>query len=341
MSNYEYWAQANRAFGQCVVRQGFGRANMVYGFNAAATELLNAARQKGLHTGLDQTMAPWATVERMLAEERQRWPDWEAHQSPKGWEVLADREAQEWDTADVIICGSSYVIDAMSENGGPVDRCRVVPYGYDGKLQGHEPRPDQPSPVGRRLRVLFLGTVELRKGMPYLMQAAEMLGGQNVEFRVVGPINVSDMALSQLRRVADVRGPVPRSDVSDHYRWADVFLLPTLAEGSANVCYEAMAHGLPVITTPNAGSVVRDGQDGWIIPARSAQAIAVCIEPLVDNREPLQYMGISAHKRAANFTWERYGTELVKAIHSVTKDAPQSQTHPSEVERPSDYAHHR
>ena len=339
-SNYEYWALANQAFGESVVREGFGRADMVYGFNAAAVELLSAARRQGLRTALDQTMAPWKTVETTLAEERQRWPDWETQQAEQGWEALADRETLEWEAADVIICGSSYVVDAMAEMGAPVDRCRVVPYGYDSKLTDGAPFEHPLSPQKRPLRVLFVGTVELRKGVPYLMQAAEALDNRDVEFRVVGPMNVADAAVSQLRRVADVLGPVPRSNVSEHYRWADVFLLPTLAEGSANVCYEAMAHGVPVITTLNAGSVVRDGQDGWIIPAQSSQAIVDCLERLIDDRNQITAASNSAQQWISSFTWDRYGSELVSAIDHDAAEVNQPLKHQTTIERHANHAHH-
>ncbi len=326
LSNYEYWALANRAFGECVVEQGFGQADMVYGFNAAAVELLQSARDQGLRTALDQTMAPWRTVEMSLAEERRKWPDWETSQAEQGWQVLADREAQEWDTADAIICGSSYVVQAMADIGAPTERCKVVPYGYDGPADSQLPEPQRVGSQDGPLRVLFVGTVDLRKGIPYLMQAAAAVGGRVAEVRIVGPIGVSDTAVSQLRRVADVRGPVPRSNVSEHYRWADVLILPTLAEGSANVCYEAMAHGLPVITTPNAGSVVRDGRDGWIVPSQSVEAIVDRIGQLADDREQLDAASSSAREWAATFTWDRYGTQLVNAIQDVSATVDQSQT---------------
>jgi glycosyltransferase involved in cell wall biosynthesis len=62
--------------------------------------------------------------------------------------------------------------------------------------------------------------------------------------------------------------------MADLYAWADVFLLPSICEGSAMVTYEALSWGLPVITTHNAGSIVRDTVDGWLVPIRDSEAIA-------------------------------------------------------------------
>ena len=107
---------------------------------------------------------------------------------------------------------------------------------------------------------------------------------------------------------------MPRSEISEQYAWADVFLLPSLCEGSATVCYEALAAGLPVVTTPNAGSVVRDGVEGFTVPIRDSEAIVQKLERLAADRELLAEMSRNALERAREFTVERYGERLVRAV---------------------------
>jgi glycosyltransferase involved in cell wall biosynthesis len=104
--------------------------------------------------------------------------------------------------------------------------------------------------------------------------------------------------------------------MSGHYGWADVFVLPSLCEGSATVCYEALASGLPVITTPNAGSVVRDGIDGFIVPIRDAEAIAARLEMLISDPRILDQMSGNAALRAAEFTVKKYGERLLSTVQS-------------------------
>jgi glycosyltransferase involved in cell wall biosynthesis len=133
------------------------------------------------------------------------------------------------------------------------------------------------------VKILFVGTLQLRKGIQYLLEAKRLLRTDSITIRLVGPSQLSEMALRQLRREVEVVGPVPRSELASHYDWADIFVLPTLSEGAANVCHEAMAAGLPVITTPNAGSIVRDGLDGHIVPIRNAAALCEAIEDLTSN----------------------------------------------------------
>jgi glycosyltransferase involved in cell wall biosynthesis len=286
------WARRNAAFCQRVARRGFGHANAVYAFNGAALEIFQAARARGLRTVLDQTAAPWRWNARLLREERTRWPGWEdqpAEIDESG--RLSDREEAEWALADRIICGSEFAAAALAEAGGPRARCVVVSYPAQQIPIATDARRGRAPGVDRPLRILFLGTLQLRKGVQYLLQAKRLLRGENVTFRLVGPSQLADPVMRTLRQELEVIGPVPRSEVAAHYAWADVFVLPTLSEGSANVVYEAMAVGLPVITTPNAGSIIRDGESGLLVPARDAERLAASIVRLLDDQNLREQLG--------------------------------------------------
>src|SRR6202030_2558360 len=100
------------------------------------------------------------------------------------------------------------------------------------------------------------------------------------EFRLVGLSHVSTTALAELRSVVQLVGAVPRSEILAHYAWADVFLLPSICEGSATATYEALAAGLPVVCTPNTGSVVRHGREGFVVPVRDVEALVAALEQL-------------------------------------------------------------
>ena len=99
-----------------------------------------------------------------------------------------------------------------------------------------------------------------------------------------------------------------------HFQWADVFLLPSLCEGSATVAYEALACGLPVIATPNTGTVVRDGVEGFIVPARDVDGIVQCLEKLVNDRNLLREMSRNARRRSTEFNFSVYRKNLLAAL---------------------------
>lgn len=306
------WLRQNRDFGRRSVAQGFGDVDTVYAFNGAALEIFEAARDNGLRCVLDQTAAPWSWNRELLEHEQQRWPGWE--EAPRDIDAtgaMAERERAEWSLADRVICGSPFVAETVAQAGGPTDRCVVVRY----------PLPDQGSsvrcvdPSRRRpegpLRILFVGTLQLRKGIQYLHAAVESLPVAP-ELRLVGPSHLSATAQGELASRMRWLGARPRSQVMAQMDWADVLVLPTLSEGSANVCAEAQARGLPVLTTEAAGSTVRHGEDGWIVETASVEALATVLREV----ESIRDMGASIRERrqASNRRGlGEYGADLVAA----------------------------
>lgn len=295
-----------------VVDGGVGSAGGVYTFNSAGLEILNFARSNHLRTVMEQTIAPAAIEDEILKAEEVEFPAWEALRGQNAHTAaLRDREAQEWLASDVILCASEFVVDGIRKCGGPAERCRVVPYGFDADWS-LQPREVSHKPI----RVLVAGAVSLRKGSQYVLQAAKLLKGL-AEFRMTGPLHVSPPAQAELCQVVNLVGAVPSADMREHYAWADVFLLPSLCEGSATVCYEALRAGLPVITTPNAGSIVRHSVDGYIVPARNSEAIAHNIELLSQDSALFARMSNAAVERSREYTVASYGRRLLDTIDNT------------------------
>ncbi len=169
----------------------------------------------------------------------------------------------------------------------------------------------------RPLRVLFVGGVSLGKGPQYLFKALERLDTRKISARMVGPVIIAEPYRTRLQERVELTGRRPRDEVRRHYEWADLFVFPSICEGSATVNYEALAAGLPVITTPNAGSVVRDGVEGFIVPIRDAAALAAKIEQLATNPSLLAHMAQKARERAAEFSWEKYGERLARTLEEI------------------------
>lgn len=300
----------DKTFCELVLRRGFGAASGVYAFNGAALELLRAARAEGRRATVEQTIAARPVETRLLRREQQKFPDWQEPLPEDAWADAAEaRERAEWEAADTIICGSEFVRDSISACGGPAERCRIVPYGVDTWRFAIVPR----RPHGGPLRVLTVGQIGLRKGSPYVLEAARRLRGRAV-FRMVGPVNVLPATVTELTRTLELVGPVPRTKIHKHFAWADIFLLPSLCEGSATAVYEALAAHLPVICTPNTGSVVCHGEDGIIVPIGEADPIVDAVIRLAyDNRVYLE-MALRAGQRAAEFGIEAYGRRLAAAL---------------------------
>ena len=306
-TSHAIWAGS--VFSERVARRGFHGAAGLYAFSGDALEQMRAAKQQGLWTAVEQMIAPRDVVEALLAQEMARFPEWTgpAQDNPHA-RLFADREKAEWQLADVIVCPSEFVRKHVVACGGPQARCVVVPYGVNAAAV-IDRQARMPGPI----RVLTVGEVGLRKGSPYVVEAARLMEDR-ARFRMAGRVRAHDDVKQQISQWVELRGIVPRAQIIEEFRWADVFLLPSLCEGSATAVYEALAAGLPVITTENTGTVVRDGIEGFIVPVCDAEAIATAVRALADNPELRRTMSANALLRAAEHTVESYGERLLAAL---------------------------
>jgi glycosyltransferase involved in cell wall biosynthesis len=307
------YLRKDRRFGRLVTERLDSKTNVTYAFKGAALEILKWAETRDVLTVVEQPNVHRSVMHRMLAKEREAYPGWShSDRQDRYAGEEAHREREEWSRADLIICPSNFVKRGIEQSGGPTERTAVVPYGVDFAARS-SPR-EAPS---RPLHVLTVGTIGLRKGAPYLMRAAR---NSEATFRAVGTVDLSDHGKKELARHVDLRGQVPRSEVHRHYEWADVFLLPSLCEGSATVVYEALSCALPVICTPNTGSIVRDDQEGFLVPIRDARAIVDRIEQLT--RDPVLYEQISLRalrRYEQDGSLKAYGRRLVNAIEGLVQ----------------------
>jgi glycosyltransferase involved in cell wall biosynthesis len=155
-----------------------------------------------------------------------------------------------------------------------VDAGRFRPTGDDGGLRAGP---------GEALHVLTVGRLVPEKGAPVLVEAVALARAKGVPVRLsvvgAGPLATQLAAQAESAGVADaveLVGPVGQEDLPDRYRAADVFCLPSFAEGLPVVLMEAMASGLPVVTTAIAGipELVEDHRTGLVVPAGRADLVA-------------------------------------------------------------------
>jgi glycosyltransferase involved in cell wall biosynthesis len=177
---------------------------------------------------------------------------------PLAYEVTEDRGQRTEDRGPATAGKLRAVTTATSSVGEEVRGERQYPDRFD------EQRP---------LRVLFLGQVNLRKGVARLFEAIRQLKNEPIEFQFVGPMQVA--VPEDLKNNPRVRwfGAVPRGETSDFYRTADVLVFPTLSDGFGLTQLEAQAYGLPVIASRYCGEVVKNGVNGLLLERPTADAI--------------------------------------------------------------------
>ncbi len=258
-----------------------------------------------------------ASVRQILEQELADHPDC-APSLAKEWELSLpaedfERLIVETKMADRFLVASSFTRQTLIENGADPATIRVIPYGVD--LTRFTP-PAQPRSTNKPLQLLFVGTINQRKGIKYLAEALRLLKGAPVELTVCGRV-VDDLSVvSGFGQQVRVRPSVSLAELQDAYRAADLFVFPSVAEGFAQVLLEALASGLPILSTTHtaAPDLIADGREGWVVEPRRPDLLAARIEwALVHPRELTEMQG-AARRRAEYFTWARFEESVVAAV---------------------------
>ena len=212
-----------------------------------------------------------------------------------------------------MVVASSFTRQTLEEAPTLHGTVRVVPYGAPA-VAAEGQRVERAA--GAPLRVLFAGSLGQRKGLSYLLEAVAGLG-RHVELTLLGlPTAKGCAPLDAALRTHRWVPSLPHAGVLEEMKRQDVLVFPSLFEGFGLVLLEAMSRGMTVITTAHTAGpdVLSEGIDGFIVPIRSAAAIAEKLEELVREPERVRAMGAAARRKAAACAWEDYRRGVVAAV---------------------------
>jgi glycosyltransferase involved in cell wall biosynthesis len=287
----------------------------VIAYDSSALKTFKACKKFGALCLLDQVVGHIKSGQEILMEESKRHPEFADSYSNEGLDWVVQRCVDEALMADMIFAPSEYVRDTLITNGVSLSRIRVLPYGVEierfSPIKRHREEP---------FRILFVGQISQRKGIKYLLEAFKNLSLEKAELVLMGDLIGGGEGLKAYEGIFKHLKSVPYTELPQYYQSADIFVYPSLHEGSALAIYEAMASGLPVITTHNSGSVVRDGEEGFIVPIRDIEALMEKILLLYQDEELRNLMGKKARERAEGFTWAQYRHRLGDAVRELIQE---------------------
>ncbi|WP_035611031.1 glycosyltransferase family 4 protein [Haloferula sp. BvORR071] len=225
-----------------------------------------------------------------------------------------NRISREIEQADLILCPSVFVKDSMVAEGVPESKCHVRHFGVDTSI--FKPRPAVPQkPV-----FISVGSICLRKGHQYLFRAFAELRKTYPEARLIciGGLRPDfEKEWPAWQGIVEYHSLLPQQRIPELLQEATAFVLASVEEGFARVLSEAMAAGLPIIATHESGAttVVEDGKQGLIVPARSITALHKAMARLTSDPALNQRMGAAALEAGAiGNTWQDYGDNLLQRI---------------------------
>ncbi|MEY2519936.1 MAG: hypothetical protein QOF24_1695 [Verrucomicrobiota bacterium] len=316
------WASADRVWttlDRCAagyVAQNHERLKVraVYAYEDGAEHTFETARRLGLRRIYDLPIAYWETAQRLLRNEAVRYPAWEPTLgATRDSEEKLARKSRELELAEVVICPSAFVLDSLPETAKLSKKCVVAPFGSPAVVEN-----TSYATHVHPLRFLFAGALTQRKGLADLFAAMKLVGSRNAELVVMGSL-VLPMSFYRNEFANFIYEP-PRAHaaVLQLMHSCDVLVLPSIVEGRALVQQEALACGLPLIVTQNAGGedLIVEGKTGFLVPTGAPAAIAEKIEWFLENRDQLPALSAAARAKAAELTWPAYGEKILHAIGS-------------------------
>ncbi|MFG0247703.1 MAG: glycosyltransferase family 4 protein, partial [Phycisphaeraceae bacterium JB051] len=285
-------------------KHNFHGANMLLGcIRNLHPDLIADAHAKGIITVGDQIIAPAAEEIEQAKRQTQRWPDWQPDVIEKNVRAFVDFEQQSWANLDHILSMSEYVKQSLIKHGVDENRITLLPYPMD--MSAYNPPDRSTRPNDRPIRVGFVGAINLRKGAPEFLETAKRFDKRQAEFVMVGANHLNPDKLAAYQDHVTFTGKLPLTKVREKLGEFDIFFFPTTCEGSAGSVLEAMAMGLPIVTTLNAGSQVRDGKEGLIVSCGDLPGYHEAISKLIAEPHTRLAMGNAARERAMTFdmTW--------------------------------------
>lgn len=314
MQPEQVFRSRNKRFQYSIGSREVLKTDVMIGFDTSSVIAFQTAAHLGVPCVLDQSIAHPLLKESIYCELRLRYPKWHNDLIAKD-PLDIENEQKEHALAKRIVVASTFTKNSLMQHGVPEEKIRVNPYGVsDDFFIVRPPRADS------KVRWLYLGLLGARKGLPFLLDVWQTYNLFDVaELWLAGPAH--ELARESVEGLPGVKylGRLAGKEVPSILNQCDGLVFPSFFEGFGQVILEAMAAGLPVLTTEaTAGpDIIETGKDGVVIPAGNAELWGAVMADLSKDPERMAVMGRSAVDKARKFTWEAYGDRWNKILQEV------------------------
>jgi alpha-maltose-1-phosphate synthase len=304
----------NERFQRAIAQSDIDECDAVIGFDTSSNILVERAARAGRPFILDQTIAHPHSKHRVYDQIKKQYPNWADDLDVRAATVSAAEELEHREATKIVVA-SSFTKRTLVENGVDENRIVLNPYGVDLERFSVQHQ----STNARPFRFVFAGLVCARKGIPLLLDAWKRLNPTNAELWIVGPLTPT--ATRECRSNGNVKiiGKVPNTELASIMSQSDVFVFPSYFEGFGLVLLEAMAAGLPVLTTTAtaAPDIITQELDGFVIEPGNVDVLVEKIQFCLNNRDRIAEMGKAARATAERFSWSVYGDRWATILREL------------------------
>ena len=278
------------------------------GWSSMSLKSMKVAKSKGAIVILERGSSHILFQEKILRKEYKKFK--------KKFRInkkIIKKELAEYDQADFISIPSNFVKNTFIEYGVPDNKLLLNHYGYSQFFKKQTVRKSD-----NIYRIVYLGTISIRKGLQYFFEAIEKLSipKNKYEIHLVGSVDKEFNSILNNFKLenCNFHGHKNHYELSDILSKFDIAVHPSLEEGMSMVTLQLLALGIPVIATTNTGAedLIKDGFNGYIIDIRNSNQIKEKLEFLYNNEKALIEMkNNSLISFTNNFSWDDYGKRYV------------------------------
>ena len=302
-------------FDRWVARWWAGAGDIYWGFQGSCLESLRAARQAGAVAVAEFATAHVTAAIEILSREAERHPEWADTISNFHFpDWYRERLEQEPGAADYCVVASAFSRRSLQRVGIADAKIKLLPLGVDVQEFAFAPR----TTTGP-FRILFLGGIGQRKGIKYLLEAYQRIKTPATELILIGPMGTAAGPLAKYHGLFQYLGRLDQHEVVREMHKAHVLVLPSVFEGFGLVIPEAMATGMPVVTSMNSigPEIIREGRDGFVLAPDDTEGLAAKLDWLASHREEACEMGREAAEQAKAMSWEVHGKRLREVLREI------------------------
>ena len=315
------WDRSAHNLDDHVARKYVPKTAAVYAYEYSARKTFDRARREGVASILDLPSLDSRAFEALQRAERERFPELKSASDAyfaRKFDIRQKRREEEVRLANVIVTNSNLNKRSHVQAGAEPSKIFVVPLGAPPAISSVA----MPLDRNRPLEVVWAGSFIIRKGAHYFLEAWRQLNpGKAARASVYGSVALPETALRPLPDGVVFHGSVAQLQLLAALQAADVLIFPTLSDGFGLVVTEAFSQGLPVITTEAAGAaeLVRAGENGLIVRAADATALAEALRWCLDNRDKLHTMRYAALNTAKSWQWSDYRRTLISTLETALR----------------------
>jgi glycosyltransferase involved in cell wall biosynthesis len=297
----------NRYYQRQVPEHLILEADAIIGFDTSSSVLADRARKVGKKFYVELTTPHPIEKLRITRALCDRYPEWSVNMANEDLgDVVEDGEVSR---AFHVLAPSEFVKATYVSRGLAAEKVTINPYGVY-----PEQFPLKEYSRVKKVRFLFMGSMAVNKGLPLLLEAWKKVNTEKAELVVAGYGSLPSSV--RLPGGVSMMGRIEKAGRVRLMHSCDVFVCPSFYEGISLAQIESMCCGLPLIGTTASGAdgIITEGREGFIVPSGAIGELAEKMNIFVNYPENIETMGMQAHSRAAELSWDAYADRWLSLI---------------------------